>query len=318
LCHEPETLKTVSDFPLIAIVGPTGSGKSALALRICEEFGGAIVNCDSLQIYRYFDIGTAKTPLAERRGIPHHLLDIRNPDQTCTAGEYAALARPLLASIAPAALPVVTGGTGFYLRALLDGLFPAPSRDDEVRARLASREQRRAGSLHRLLRRFDPAAARTIHANDVPKLIRALEVYLLTRRPITSWFAEGRKPLAGFRTLKIALAPPRDLLYQRLDERYQKMVAEGLAAEVQSILDMGWPESSKPFESHGYRQTLRMLRGEITLEQATEDAKKNTRHYAKRQMTWFRKEAGVEWLSGFGEDSALQRAAIDLVLRHVK
>jgi tRNA dimethylallyltransferase len=312
------TLKIVSDPPLIAIVGPTGSGKSALALRLCEEFGGAIVNCDSLQIYRYFDIGTAKTPPAERRGIPHHLLDIVNPDQTFTAGEYAAVGRPLLASIGRTALPVITGGTGFYLRALLDGLFPAPTRDGELRGRLDSRERRRPGLLHRLLRRVDPPAARAIHANDVPKLIRALEVYLLTRRPITSWFAEGREALKGFRILKIGLACPRDQLYQRLDERYRKMVAEGLAGEVQSILEMGWPESSKPFESHGYRQTLQVLRGEMTPEQALIEAQRNTRRYAKRQMTWFRKEPGVEWLTGFGEDPAVEKAAIDLVLRHVK
>jgi tRNA dimethylallyltransferase len=306
------------DFPLVAIVGPTGSGKSALSLRICEEFGGEIVNCDSLQIYRYFDIGTAKTPAAERRGIPHHLLDILDPDQVFTAGEYAALARPLLSSIGRTALPVVTGGTGFYLRALLDGLFPAPSRDNELRARLHSREQRRAGLLHRVLRRVDPSAARAIHANDTPKLIRALEVYLLTRRPITSWFGEGRDALKGFRTLKIGLAPPRAHLYRRLDERYRSMLAEGLVSEVQAILAMGWPQSSKPFESHGYRQTLRMLRGEMTPAQALEEAQRNTRHYAKRQMTWFRKEPSIEWLHGFGEDPAVQTAAIDLALRHVK
>jgi tRNA dimethylallyltransferase len=308
----------VSDLPLVAIVGPTGSGKSALSLRLCEEFGGAVVNCDSLQIYRYFDIGTAKTPPAERRGIPHHLLDFLNPDQTFTAGDYAALARPLLATIGRTALPVVTGGTGFYLRALLDGLFPAPSRDSELRTRLDSRERRHPGLLHRLLRRIDAPAARTIHAHDVPKLIRALEVYLLTRRPITSWFAEGRDALTGFRTLKIGLASPRDRLYQRLDERYLKMLAEGLVGEVQHILEMGWPESSKPFESHGYRQTLQMLRGEMTPEQALVEAQRNTRRYAKRQITWFRKEAGVEWLGGFGEDPAVQKAAIDLVVRHVK
>jgi tRNA dimethylallyltransferase len=318
LCWAPDTLKIVSDLPLVAIVGPTGSGKSALSLRLCEEFGGAVVNCDSLQIYRYFDIGTAKTPPAERRGIPHHLLDIVNPDQTFTAGEYAALARPLLASIGRTALPVVTGGTGFYLRALFDGLFPAPSRDRELRARLDSREQRRPGSLHRLLRRFDPPAAGTIHPNDVPKLIRALEVYLLTRRPITSWFTEDRNALTGFRTLKIGLASPRDRLYRRLDERYQRMLVEGLVGEVQSILEMGWPQSSKPFESHGYRQTLQMLRGEMTAEQATIEAQRNTRRYAKRQMTWFRKERAVEWLAGFGEDSAVQKSAIDLVARHLK
>ena len=304
--------------PLIAIVGPTGSGKSDLALSICEQFGGEIVNCDSLQIYRYFDIGTAKTPPAERRGIPHHMLDILNPDEIFTAGEYASRARALLASIRPRALPVVAGGTGFYLRALLDGLFPAPSRSDEVRVRLAARENRKPGSIHRLLQRFDPAAARAIHPHDVPKLIRALEVYLLTQRPITTWFTEGRAALDGFRPLKIGLASPRDALYERLNTRCRWMFEEGLVEEVKRILDMGWPESAKPFESHGYAQVLQMLRGEMTREQAILEAQRNTRRYAKRQITWFRKEAAVEWLTGFGDEPAVQQAAIDRVRQHVK
>ena len=304
--------------PLIAIVGPTGSGKSELALRICEQFGGEVVNCDSLQIYRYFNIGTAKTPPDERRGIPHHMLDILNPDEIFTAGDYASRARPLLASISASALPVVAGGTGFYLRALLDGLFPAPSRSDEMRARLASREQRKPGSIHRLLQRFDPAAARAIHPHDIPKLIRALEVYLLTRRPITAWFSEGRDALAGFRPLKIGLAPPREELYERLNNRCQRMFQEGLVEEVKQILDMGWPESAKPFESHGYAQVLQMLRGELTPQQAVVEAQRNTRRYAKRQITWFRKEPALEWLAGFGDDPAVQQAAIDRVCRHVK
>jgi len=299
--------------PLIAIVGPTGSGKSDLSLRLCEEFGGEVVNCDSLQIYRYFDIGTAKLPAGERRGIPHHMLDIVNPDEIFTAGEFSSRTRPLLASISENALPVVAGGTGFYLRALLDGLFPAPSRDVQLRARLAGREQLRPGSLHRLLRRFDPEAARVIHINDTPKVMRALEVYLLTRRPITSWFAEGRDTLTGFRPLKLGLMPPRDALYERLNSRCAQMFATGLMEEVRRILDMGWPTSAKPFESHGYRQALQILSGELTPEQAVIEAQTNTRRYAKRQMTWFRKEPGVFWLAGFGDDPAIQEAAIDQV-----
>lgn len=313
----PTTLRVVSAAPLIAIVGPTGCGKSDLALRICQELQGEVVNCDSLQIYRYFDIGTAKTPADERRGIPHHMLDIVNPDETFTAGDYARIARPLLASISRSALPVVVGGTGFYLRALLDGLFPAPSRSAEVRARLAAREERRPGSLHRLLRRFDTAASRAIHANDTPKLTRALEVYLLTRQPITAWYAQGRNALEGFCALKIGLAPPRATLYDRLNTRCRRMFEQGLVAEVERILHMGWPASSKPFESHGYRQVLQMLRGEMTPDQALLEAQRNTRHYAKRQITWFRKEPGVEWLSGFGGEPEVQQAAIDRVRRHM-
>ena len=303
----------MSTRPLLAIVGPTGSGKSGLSLRLCEEFGGEVINCDSLQIYRHFDIGTAKLPAAERRGIPHHMLDIVNPDEVFTAGEFAARARPLLARIAETRLPVVAGGTGFYLRALLDGLFPAPARDQALRARLAGRERRRPGSLHRLLRRFDREAARAIHPNDVPKLIRALEVYLLTRRPITSWFADGRDALAGFRPLKIGLAPPREALYERLNARCERMFSQGLVEEVKGILAMGWPATAKPFESHGYRQSLQILSGELTPEQALLEARRNTRRYAKRQITWFRKEPGVEWFAGFGDQPCVQQAAIDLV-----
>jgi len=298
---------------LVAIVGPTGSGKSDLSLRICEAFGGEVVSCDSLQIYRYFNIGTAKVPAEERRGIPHHMLDILNPDEIFTAGEFANRARALLTCIAKTALPVVVGGTGFYLRALLDGLFPAPTRDEAIRRRLSEREQARPGSAHRLLRRFDPAAGRSIHPNDVPKVIRALEVYLLTRRPITSWFSEGRDALTGFRVLKIGLAPAREALYQRLDQRCERIFASGLVEEVRGILDMGWPESAKPFESHGYRQSLQLLRGEMTFREAVVEAQMNTRRYAKRQMTWFRKESGVEWLRGFGDQAEVQEAAINLV-----
>jgi tRNA dimethylallyltransferase len=303
--------------PLVAIVGPTGSGKSDLSLRLCEEFGGEVINSDSLQFYRYFDIGTAKLPEAGRRGIPHHMMDILNPDEIFTAGEFAARARPLLASIAERRLPVVVGGTGFYLRALLDGLAAAPSRDDALRARLAARERARRGSLHRLLRRFDPQAARDIHPNDVPKVMRALEVYLLTRRPITALFAEGRDALQGFRPLKIGLAPPRDALYRRLNTRCERMFAAGLVDETKRILDMGWPASAKPFESHGYRQALQIIRGELTPEQALIEAQTNTRRYAKRQLTWFRKERDVEWLTGFGDHPSVQCAAIDRVRSHL-
>jgi tRNA dimethylallyltransferase len=296
--------------PLIVIVGPTGSGKSELSLRICETFGGEVVNCDSLQFYRYFDIGTAKLGPGERRGIPHHLLDILDPDEVFTAGEFARRARLLLSSIA---LPVVVGGTGFYLRALLDGLFPAPPRDDALRARLCAREHARRGSLHRLLRRFDPEAAKSIHPNDVPKTVRALEVYLLTRRPITAWFEEGRDALQGFQPIKIGLNPPRDALYQRLNERCARMFSGGLIAEVKRILDMGWSASVKPFESHGYRQALQMLSGKMSPEQALAEAQTNTRHYAKRQITWFRRESGVHWLTGFGDEPDISRATLEIV-----
>jgi len=295
----------------VAIAGPTGSGKSELSLRIAAEFQGEVVNCDSLQLYRYLDIGTAKLPVEERRGIPHHMLDVLTPDRICSAGEYARLARPVLHEIAARGrLPVVAGGTGFYLRALLDGLFPGPPRDDALRERLAARERRRPGRLHRILERLDREAAGRIHANDIPKLIRALEVIVLTRRNLSENFARGRDPLAGFRVLKLGLSPPREALYARLDRRLERMFAAGLAEEVRRIAAMGYPLEAKPFESHGYKQAVQFIRGELTLKEALFYAQRNTRRYAKRQLTWFRQEPGMVWLAGFGEDAAVQRDAI--------
>jgi len=300
--------------PLVAVIGPTGSGKSDLAIRIALEFQGEILNCDSLQIYRHFDIGTAKAPLADRRGIVHHLIDIINPDEIFTAGEFARRAADTLREIsARNHLPVVAGGTGFYLRALLDGLFPGPTRNQDLRASLAARQVRHPGVLHKLLRRLDAGAAARIHANDVPKLIRALEVCLLSRRPMTHLFAEGRSALAGYRPLKIAISPDRAALYERLDARCAAMFQAGLVDEVKRILALGYPQDVKPFESHGYKQVLQMFHGELTEKEALFYAQRNTRRYAKRQVTWFRQERDVEWLRGFGQDESVERAALKLV-----
>ena len=299
---------------VIAILGPTGSGKSHLALSVAAEFAGEVVNCDSLQIYRYFDIGTAKLPAGQRHGIPHHLIDILDPDQLFTAGEYARTARGVLAEISGhGRLPVVVGGTGFYLRALLDGLFPGPARDQALRDRLAERERRRHGSIHRLLGRFDPQAAQRIHPNDLPKLMRALEVCLLTRRPVTEIYQEGRDELRGYETLKIGLSPPRAQLNARLDQRAEHMFQTGLIEEVRGILTRGFTASAKPFESHGYRQAIQLLNGELNLAQAVYYAQRNTRRYAKRQMTWFRQEPRIEWFPGFGDEPQTQQTIIDRV-----
>jgi len=304
---------------LVAVVGATGTGKSDLALELCEHFGGEVVNCDSLQVYRYFDIGTAKLPLEERRGIPHHLIDILDPDEMFTAGEYARRARAILDDLAATSrVPVVAGGTGFYLKALIDGLFTGPVRDGGLRQRLAGREQRRPGSLHRLLARLDPAAGRSIHANDIPKVIRALEVRILTRRPITELFLTGRDSLEGFTTLKIGLDPSRDPLYDRLNSRCVRMFEAGLVDEVRQIHEMGYSYSLKPFESHGYRQALQVLKGELKVKEAIFYAQRNTRHYAKRQMTWFRRDPEVVWLPGFGESETLRQRAKEQVARFLE
>lgn len=299
---------------MVAIAGPTGSGKSELALRIAEQCNGEIINCDSLQVYRHFDIGTAKLPEGERRGIPHHLIDIVNPDQIFTAGEFARTAAEAIADItARGKLPVLAGGTGFYLRALLDGLFEGPPRDQALRDRLAAREMRRAGSLHRILKRVDREAAARIHPNDIPKLTRALEVCLLAQRPVSELFRESRSALAGYRTLKLGLMPPREELYRKIDARCAWMFENGLLEEVRHILSLGFAASCKPFESHGYKQSLQLIRGELTRCDAIQSAQRNTRRYAKRQETWFRRERGMEWLRGFGADLTVSNRAIELV-----
>ena len=296
------------------MAGPTGSGKSDLALQIAEHFHGEIVNCDSLQVYRHFDLGTAKLPMAQRRRIPHHLIDILDPDELFTAGEYARLARAAIAEIsARGRLPILAGGTGFYLRALLDGLFPGPARDQQLRERLAARETRRAGSLHRILKRLDSVCAAKIHANDIPKVTRALEVCLLTRRPVSELFEQGRDALRGYRTLKLGLLPDRDLLYPRLDARCAWMFENGLVEEVRGILALGFAPECKPFESHGYRQALQFIRGELTPKDAVFYAQRNTRNYAKRQITWFRREPGLAWLKGFGDATEIREAALSRV-----
>ena len=296
------------------MVGPTGSGKSELALVLAAKFDGEIINCDSLQVYRHFDIGTAKLPVAERRCIPHHLIDILNPDELFTAGEYARLARAVVTDIsARGRLPILAGGTGFYLRALLEGLFEGPARDQPLRDRLALRESQRPGSLHRLLTRYDSTTAEKIHSNDVPKVTRALEICLLTRQPVSRLFQQGRDALEGYRTLKLGLLPDRELLNPRLDARCACMFEHGLVEEVRHILSLGFSPACKPFESHGYKQAMQLIQGEINLRDAVFYAQRNTRHYAKRQITWFRRERDLHWLKGFGDAPDIRADAVQRV-----
>jgi len=305
------------DRRLIAIVGPTGAGKSALALDLAETFQGEIVNCDSLQLYRGFDIGSAKTPPPERRGIPHHLLDVLNPAQEFSAGEYARTARAALEEIsARGRLPLLVGGSGFYLRALLEGLPELPMRDDALRAKLVQRERKRPGSLHKLLTRLEPNAARRIHANDTQKLIRALEVRILTRRSLPG--AESAQPLRGYTVLKIGLNPDRASLYARLDERVQAMFTGGLVEEVRGLLSRGASGREKPFEALGYKQALRYIRGERTLVEAIAFTQLETRQYAKRQWTWFRRDKEIRWLHGLGDDTAICEQAREITRKNLQ
>jgi len=299
---------------MVAIAGPTGCGKSELALQLAGQFDGEVVNCDSVQLYRFFNIGTAKLPEESRRGVPHHLIDIANPDELFTAGDFARVGRSILHEVAARGrLPVVTGGTGFYLRALLDGLAPGPQRDETVRVRLRNREARRPGSLHRLLRRFDPPTAARIHPNDTPKVMRAVEIRLSARRTATEVFAEGRDALQGFRVLKLGLFPNRDELYARLEARMEAMFAAGLIEETESILALGYAASCKPFESIGYKQALQSIQGALSPRDALFYAARETRRYAKRQMTWFRQDREMEIFPGFGDDPAVIERVFDRV-----
>ncbi len=304
---------------LLVVAGPTGSGKSALALDLAVALGGEIVNFDSLQLYRGFDIGTAKTPVSERRGIPHHLFDVLDigsgyDASGCSAGDYARLTRPILAEIsARGRIPVAVGGSGFYLRALLRGLPDLPARDEALRARLEKREAIRAGSLHRLLTRLDPDSAARIHPRDVHKTIRALEIRLLTGSHLPP--SETAKPLTGYSILKIGLNPVREQLFACLNARVERMFAQGLVEEVRKLLAAGATGAEKPFESLGYKQALQYTHGEIPLEQAILSTQIETRQYAKRQWTWFRREPAVVSLGGFGDDPAIVREALELATR---
>jgi tRNA dimethylallyltransferase len=306
---------SVQPEPLLAVVlGPTASGKTALSLALAERFVGEIVNCDSVALYREFDIGTAKPTASERARAPHHLLDCVAPTSHITAGEYARQARQVLGEIkARAHLPILVGGTGLYLRALLEGLFPGPPRSEELRERLRERvDSRGSGYLHRILRRLDRAASEKIHANDTPKVIRAIEVCLTSRQKMTELWQQGREPLRGFRILRLGLDPDRQALYERINRRAQEMFEAGLVEETQRLLEK-YGDAAGPLSSLGYKQAVLFLRGELTREQALQAAQQAHRNYAKRQMTWFRRELEVQWLRGFGDDAQIQKAAADWV-----
>ena len=298
---------------LLVILGPTASGKSALAISLAQRFVGEIVSCDSVAVYRHFEIGTAKPTHAQRALVPHHLLDIAEADEPFTAGDYARQARAVIHEIGErGGLPIVVGGTGLYLRALLEGLFPGPQRSEELRERLRSRAAAIGSTyLHRVLVCLDPASAANIHANDTPKLVRAIEVCLTSRSRMSElWRQRGRDPLRGFRILRIGLNPPREELYERINRRAEQMFADGLVEETETLLDRY--DSGKnvmALGSLGYRQAAQLLRGELTREQAIAAAQQGHRNYAKRQMTWFRREPEVAWLEGFGDDARIAQEA---------
>jgi tRNA dimethylallyltransferase len=297
------------DYPLLAIVGPTAAGKSVLAIEVAVRLHGEVVNCDSVQVYRGFDIGTGKVPPEERQGIPHYLLDTVEPDQVFTAGDYRQEAMRLLAEVKERRkLPIVVGGTGLYLRALLMGLFEGPQRSQALRARLAALGERRGREfLHRLLARLDPAAAARIHPRDTSKAVRAIEVCLLAHQPMSAMLQQGRAGLEGFRVLKIGLRPERRQLAHRINARVERMFASGLLEEARAMLARPDASRIKPLGALGYRQACAVLRGEMTPQDAMRKTQTATRQYAKRQMTWFRREGDICWFEGFGDEPEIQR-----------
>ncbi len=312
-------VEVVSEPLLVVLLGPTASGKTSLSLALARQFHGEIVSCDSVAVYQGLEIGSAKPSPEEQAEIPHYMIDVVPPDVPYTAGDYSRAARAAIAGIAARGkLPIVTGGAGLYLHALLAGLFAGPSRSAGLRSRLRSRAETHGPLyLHRILARLDPASAGRIHVNDVPKAMRAIEVSLAGRQPMSEAWKSGRDPLTGYRILRIGLAPEREKLYRRIDARAQAMFDQGLIEETQALLARFGPstDQEKPLalNSLGYRQAGEYLAGVLTREQAVAAASLGHRNYAKRQGTWFRREPGVAWLYGFGDDPAIQAEAARLV-----
>jgi tRNA dimethylallyltransferase len=308
-------------YAVVAITGPTAAGKSVLALAIAGNLDGEVVNYDSVQLYRGFDIGSGKLKAEEQKGIPHHLLSIACAGETMTAGEYRRRAQKALETIrGRRKLPVLAGGTGLYLRALTEGLFEGPGRSETLRKRLHDTGSKRGRRfLHSLLRRLDPAAAERIHPQDEQKVIRAIEVWCLSGEAISRLQSQRRCGIQGFRFIKVGLDPARSKLYQRINLRVERMFAEGLLEETRAALselehvDRDLPS---PFGALGYRQAVAVLRGQASLEDAIRDTQTATRRYAKRQMTWFRKEPGVRWFEGFGDQEEIIRQTLDYVRDH--
>ncbi len=304
-----------SDPLIAAVLGPTATGKSALSLALAERFDGEIVNCDSTAVYRGFDIGTDKVPVDDRRGIPHHLIDIVDPTSVYTAADFARDASRIIHEIhACGRLPIVVGGTGFYYRALTRGIFPGPGRDAELRGRLEAIARRRGTAmLHRMLRRVDPPSAARILPGDLKRIVRALEVFFLTGRPLTAHFADTVSPIAGMEIVASALWLPRADIARRVARRVDEQFARGLLDEIRGLLAAGVPESAQPFGGLVYRQALEHLHG-VRDEAATRAliVQENLR-YARRQLIWFRKEPNLQWFDGPGDSPAVVAASRRLI-----
>ncbi len=298
---------------LVVVLGPTASGKSALGIALAERLGGEILVCDSTQVYRHFDVGTAKVPPALQRGIPHHLMDLVEPAEVFTAGEYRRRAIEALEEVrGRGRLPILTAGTGLYLRALLEGLADAPARSEELRERLRRMATRRGPEhLHKVLARVDGEAAARIAPRDTQKIIRAIEMRVLAGKPVGEIHRGGREGLAGYEVTKIGLLPPRAALYARIDARAQDMMEAGWVEEVRGLIVAGVPANAKAFQFIGYSELREHVEGRMEAQEAVRSIQQATRRLAKRQITWFRKEQGVRWLSGFGDDPGIVAAALE-------
>ncbi len=307
-----------TDKPIIAIAGPTASGKSDLGISLALRLGGEVINCDSVQVYREIEIATAKVPLDERRGVPHHLIDFVSPEINYTAGDWAREALQKIDEIkARGHVALLVGGSGLYLRALRQPFFESAPTDARIRQRVtALRERRGAQHLHKVLRRLDAQTAARLHARDWSRVQRALEVRLQTRQPLAQLRNNRPAPPPQAARLRVlALNPPRAELYQRINARAETHFRAGLVEEVRRLLARGVPANSNALGAHGYRRVVEYLQGERTIESAIEQTRLDVRHYAKRQMTWFRREPGVEWIDGFGDDTRVQERVAEIFVR---
>jgi len=298
---------------LIVLAGPTAGGKTSLSLHLAERYNGEIVSCDSVAVYRDMEIGTAKPDRADRERLPHHLIDVVDPTEGFTAGDYSRRARAALGEIvARGRVPIVTGGTGLYLRALIDGLFAGPQRSESLRERLKLSDKKRGrGWLYQILMRLDPKSAERIHPHDKPKLIRALEICIAARQPMSQAWEQGREALKGFRILRIGLEPDRDYLYQRINKRAAEMFRAGLVEETKMLLEKYG--EARPFDSLGYKQARGLIRGQLREMDAIALAQQGHRNYAKRQLTWFRREPDMYWLHGFGDEPRIRKKAVEMI-----
>jgi tRNA dimethylallyltransferase len=305
--------------PLLVILGPTACGKSALGMALAKKFGGEILVCDSTQVYRRFNIGTGKVPAAEQQGIPHHLMDLVEPDELFTAGEYRRRALETLDDLRRREkIPIITAGTGLYLRALLEGLADSPARSDDLRARLAATDAKRGPRhLHKILARLDRETSLRIEPADTQKIIRAIELRILAGKSVGEIHSSGRDPLQGFAITKIGLAPPREMLYARIHARIDQMISAGWIDEVRSLIDSGATPSDKAFQFIGYSQWRNYLAGTAEKDQTIHQIRQATRRFAKRQLTWFRPEPNVHWLQGFGDDTAIVEQASNLCAEEI-